>query len=661
MECHQKSEQAPHEDGNEKIVFVGNPNVGKSVIFGYLTGRYVTVSNYPGTTVEISTGNTRMKGHSYQVIDTPGIHSLLPMSEDERVTRDILLNENSIRVFQVCNSKNLERALPITVQLIEFGVKIGLILNMTDEAEKAGFNIKESSTSEIFGVPVVKTVAVRKKGLDKLEWLYENASQGEFKVNYGDYIEESIDKVSRVLKENGLEKSSRGIALSILCGEESLTDWIHDHFSEDEISRFNEIRETLERKMGLPLSYHVQNTRFQAIQQLMRKIQEKAVVKRHDLLDKIGNISMHPLYGVPVLLFVLYMAYLFVGKLGAGTLVDLLEGKVFNGFVNPMIVKVFDFAVPWPWVKELFVGPYGIFSMALTYSLAIILPIVGTFFIGFGIMEDSGYLPRLAVMVDRLFKLIGCNGKAVLPLILGLGCDTMATLTTRILETKKERMIITLLLALGIPCSAQLGVVLGMLASVGPFAIIVWGLFVTVIMIVVGILASFIIKGEEADFIMEIPPLRIPQMKNIFIKTLARIEWYLKEAVPLFILGTLLLFLMDKTGMLELVNRISSPVIVNLLDLPPKAAEAFIIGFLRRDYGAAGLYSMQKAGLLSGTQVMVSLITITLFVPCIANYFVIIKEQGVRITTYLMLFIFPFAIAVGATFNKVIRLLGISF
>ncbi len=222
-------------------------------------------------------------------------------------------------------------------------------------------------------------------------------------------------------------------------------------------------------------------------------------------------------------------------------------------------------------------------------------------------------------------------------------------------------MLSPLLLALGIPCSAQLGFVLGMLGSIGVSAIFVWAIFIAAIMLAVGVLASKVIPGEEADFVMEIPPLRIPQAKNILVKTLARIEWYLKEAVPLFVLGTIILFFMDKTGMLEVVEKISSPIIVNLLDLPPRAAEAFIIGFLRRDYGAAGLFAMQKAGLLTGTQVMVSLITITLFIPCIANYFVIIKEQGVKITTYMLLFIFPFAIAVGAIFNKVIRMFGISF
>ncbi|HEY6097371.1 MAG TPA: nucleoside recognition domain-containing protein, partial [Candidatus Deferrimicrobium sp.] len=312
-------------------------------------------------------------------------------------------------------------------------------------------------------------------------------------------------------------------------------------------------------------------------------------------------------------------------------------------------------------LRDFLVGPYGMISMGLSYAVAIVLPIVGTFFLGFGILEDSGYLPRLAVMVDRLFKRIGCNGKAVLPMILGLGCDTMATLTTRILETRRERLIVTLLLALGVPCSAQLGVILGMLSDVGPVATITWvGLMVGVIL-AVGFLASKIIPGESSDFILEIPPIRWPQVGNLAVKTMARIEWYLGEAVPLFLVGTLVLFIGDRLGWLLRVQAAAEPVVVRLLDLPPKTAEAFLIGFLRRDYGAAGLFAMAKGGMLSHLQVVVSLVTMTLFIPCLANLLVIIKEHGVKIAIGMSLFIFPFAVLVGAAVNFFARWAGIAF
>jgi ferrous iron transport protein B len=295
--------------------------------------------------------------------------------------------------------------------------------------------------------------------------------------------------------------------------------------------------------------------------------------------------------------------------------------------------------------------------MALTYAFAIVFPIVGAFFLAFGLLEDSGYLPRLAIMVNRVFRVMGLNGKAVLPMILGLGCDTMATLTARILDTKRERVIVTLLLALGIPCSAQLGVILGMLGGTNmPLkAALIWLGVVVLVIFKVGFLASKVIPGTGSDFILEVPPVRLPQVGNIAVKTLARIEWYIREAVPLFVLGTLFLFGLNALNMLQGIERLASPVVQNWLGLPAKATEAFVIGFLRRDYGVAGLFSLAKDGGLDSVQIVVSLVTITLFVPCIANFFVIIKERGIWTAIAISAFIVPYAFLIGGLVNIALR------
>ena len=369
---------------------------------------------------------------------------------------------------------------------------------------------------------------------------------------------------------------------------------------------------------------------------------------------------MHPLWGIPVLLFVLAFMYEFVGVFGAGVAVDFLEESVFGAYVNPWAKRVIGLAfTPGGLIYDLLVGPYGIITMAFTYAIAIVLPIVSFFFIFFSFLEDSGYLPRLAVMVDRIFRMMGLNGKAVLPMVLGLGCDTMATMTTRILETKKERMIVTLLLALGIPCSAQLGVILGMLGSVSIGATVLWAAIVLIVLFIVGFLASKVLPGQTSDFILEIPPMRMPQLSNMGLKTLVRVEWYLKEAVPLFIIGTFILYVLDKTNGLVAMQAAAAPVVVTLLDLPAEAANAFIIGFLRRDYGAAGLLAMQRDGMLDNVQVVVSLVTMTLFVPCIANLLMIVKERGLKAAIWMSVFIFPFAVLVGALVNFLIRFSGI--
>ena len=644
-----------------KVILVGNPNVGKSVVFGYLTGRYVTVSNYPGTTVEVTRGEARDRGTVFEIIDTPGVYSLLPMSEDERVTRDILMEEPGSRVIQVCDAKNMRRSLMITIQLAEMGVPLVIAVNMADEARDRGVMPRIDQLEKKIGVPAIPTVAVRKKGVDRLMGLLDRAMTPGVGVFYGEKIEAAVSRMESLLPESA-PVGRRALALMLLCGDDSLTAWLAENVTGERIKEMNATRNRLEEETGGEIAYRINLVRLQWIDSLLEELGEEAGAgKGSGWANVFGRYAMDPVYGVPILLFVLFLAYEFVGVFGAKVLVDFLEAGLFGKAIVPGAAWVVNHAIPWPLARDFLVGPYGMISMALSYAIAIVLPIVGTFFWGFGILEDSGYLPRLAVMVDRIFKKIGCNGKAVLPMILGLGCDTMATLTTRILETRKERVIVTLLLALGIPCSAQLGVILGMLGNVGPAATVTWLAILVAVILAVGFLASKVIPGESSDFILEIPPIRFPRMGNLAVKTMARIEWYLREAVPLFILGTLILFVADRLGWLLWLQKAAEPLVVGALDLPPKTAEAFLIGFLRRDYGAAGLFNMARAGLLTNLQVVVSLVTITLFIPCIANFLVIVKEHGGKVAAGMALFIFPLAVLVGALVNLCAKKLGISF
>ncbi|HEV2720386.1 MAG TPA: nucleoside recognition domain-containing protein, partial [Thermoanaerobaculia bacterium] len=305
------------------------------------------------------------------------------------------------------------------------------------------------------------------------------------------------------------------------------------------------------------------------------------------------------------------------------------------------------------------VGPYGVITMAITYAIAIVLPVVITFFTFFGVLEDSGYLPRLAVMLNRSFRRMGLNGKAVLPMVLGLGCDTMATLTTRILDTKKEAAIVTLLLALGVPCSAQLGVIMAMLGPLGWVAVALWSGVTLLTIFLVGYAASKVMSGDAGEFVLEIPPVRVPKLSNILIKVLARTEWYIKEAVPLFIVGTLVLYLLDAFHLLGKLQRALSPVVVSGLGLPAESANAFVIGFLRRDYGAAGLYAMQRAGHLTPNQTVIALTVITLFIPCVANFLVMLRERGTRAGFAMAAFIIVYAFGIGFAMNAALRFFGV--
>jgi ferrous iron transport protein B len=655
MECH-KTEKII--SGIQRIVLVGNPNVGKSVIFGFLTGKYVTVSNYPGTTVEISQGNISLEGSKFLVIDTPGVNNLIPMSEDEKVTRDILLSERPFAVIQVADSKNLKRTLMITLQLSEMGLPLVLDLNMEDEAMDRGVQIDKERLKELLGIDVVGTVAPRRKGLKELKECILKAAIPKIKIVYDGLIEEYIEKITVLLPESGV--SERAIALMILAGDESLRNWLKLKFSDEVIEEVESLRDKCQAHYPKPLGSIIHETRYRYVKSIIAEVLTKVQASRGRLGLFLERVSMDPLWGLPVFLIILYLLYQFVGVFGAGTLVDFFEKVIFGRYLNPMVIKLVDVLLPVPFLRDMLVGEYGVVTVALTYSIAIVLPITATFFIAFSILEDSGYLPRLAVMSNRVFNLIGLNGKAILPMILGLGCGTMAVMTTRILETKRDRIIATFLLALAVPCSAQLGVILGMLGALSLKATIIWVGVILGVLFVSGFLASKVVPGEKTEFFLEIPPIRMPGVSNVLIKTVGRIEWYLKEAVPLFILGTLVLFFLDKFTLLGIIERVASPVVQGFLGLPGKTTGFFLLGFLRRDYGAAGLFSMATAGELTPIQSLVSLVTITLFVPCLASLFMIIKERGMKVAVAVTSIVFILAFLVGGMLNFALRGLNVS-
>ncbi len=643
---------------HDRIALIGNPNVGKSVIFGLLTGKYVTVSNYPGTTVEVSQGNISLDGTKCLVVDTPGVNSLVPMSEDERVTRDILLKERPGLVIQVADSKNLKRTLLLTLQIAEMGIPMVLDLNMEDEARDRGIIINTQKLKEILDVEVVTTIAPQRKGVKELKNSLHSPSVAQVNVHYTPVVEEYIAKLSSLLPEGNI--SRRSISVMILSGDESLKEWLAANLSAEAIKEIERLRDECQTKMRESPGSAINRSRLDVAAEIAGRVIRHIPPEGGRLFSFLGRMSMHPVMGIPILLIVLFGLYEFVGVFGAGTLVDFLEKTIFGVYINPMATKVVTLLVPIRVVQEMLVGEYGLVTVALTYAIAIILPITATFFIAFAILEDSGYLPRLAIMSNKVFSFMGLNGKAVLPMVLGLGCGTMAVMTSRILETRRDRVIITFLLALAIPCSAQLGVVLGMLSALSWKASVIWVACILIILFVSGYLASRIVKGERTDFFLEIPPIRRPALMNILIKTAGRVEWYLKEAVPLFILGTFILFLLHKLNLLTVLEKVASPVVVNLEGLPEKATESFILGFLRRDYGAAGLFTMAEKGLLTHVQSLVSLVTITLFVPCLANFFMIIKEMGLRTAVFMVTIVFPLAFLSGGLLNWILTTLHVS-
>jgi ferrous iron transport protein B len=648
------------QDG-EAIILVGNPNVGKSALFGALTGHYVTVSNYPGTTVELTRGHVELAGYRVPIVDTPGTNSLSPTSDDERVTRDVLLGDLTRAVVLVGDAKNIERTLLLGLQLGEMEVPLVVALNMSDEAADRGLDVDVAAVGRALGVEAVATVATRGEGVPALRNALRAPRCGNVRIAYPAPIEEAIASMMPLLPSGTI--APRAFSLLVLGGDGKFLSALGERVGPEASAELSRIRAAAQAACPEPLAAVVNHTRTRAAWSVADRVRSRPASGRlptRRVAAHLERFATHPVWGFPVLAVVLWLAYEFVGVFGATTLVGLLENGLFNSWINPAVIALFDAHVSSAFLRDLVVGPYGILTMALTYSLALVFPIVGTFFIAFGVLEDSGYLPRLAVMVNRLFKRMGLNGKAVLPMVLGLGCDTMATLTTRILETRKERLIVILLLALGVPCSAQLTVVLTMLGSLSPAAMFIWLGVVVGTILFVGALAARVLPGKGSDFVLELPPLRVPRAGNILVKTIARIEWYLKEAVPLFVLGTLILFVADRLDVLTSLERAAAPVLHGLLGLPRETAAAFIVGFLRRDFGAAGLYHLAQTGRLDNVQIVVAVVVITLFIPCIANFFMMVKERGWKTGLAIASFIFPFALLVGGTLNWALRAMHVT-
>jgi ferrous iron transport protein B len=731
--CYGKKGCTPGE-GLPKIVLIGNPNVGKSSLFNALSGSYTLVSNYPGTSVEISHGKVRLGEREYGIIDTPGMYSLLPVSEEERVSQLLLFEKKPSVYLHVVDARNLRRMLSLTLQLLEAGLPLILVLNMMDEAEERGIKINIYELSRSLGIPVVGTVSSEGKGIEELEVAISEFIPGDNTQNldYGTEIELSIEAIEGLLgpaKEAGISK--RALSLLLIQEDRTALEYLlraersPECGKEDSKKSYEEIRKLAEaasRTSEVPLSYMFTLKRQERVNGIVEQVMEmpegierkncgkagiigakqgsgkagitgaekgagkkensactlrektKSELKTNlegrsekiktqkrsiDLSDKIDGILIHPVLGIPVLFLVLYFGlYLFVGVFAAGTIVDFLENTVFGGYINPLVTAKFISLVPYPALQDLFVGEYGIFTQAVTYAIALILPIVGAFFIVFSIIEDTGYLPRLGLLLDGMFKKIGLSGRAVIPMVLGFGCSTMATVVTRTLETKRERIIANILLALAIPCSAQLGIILSILSG-NPESLLIWAVVIILEFVLIGFLASRVLPGEAPTFILEMPPLRKPKLSNILAKTYSRMHWYFLEVLPLFVFASILIWIGRITGLFALALKIMEYPTV-WIGLPPDAAEVFLFGFFRRDFGAAGIYGMYDSGALTAVQLVVAAVTLTLFMPCIAQFMMTIKERGLKTALAISGFIFPFAFFTGFIVNSLLKLLGAS-
>ena len=384
-------------------------------------------------------------------------------------------------------------------------------------------------------------------------------------------------------------------------------------------------------------------------------ISKKAVKhcgKNFDILSTIGELLLNPFIGGIVALGLLYLLFQILGVFIAGDVVDFLFNKLDTVYV-PIITKIVDKIIVFPLFNQILAGEFGILTMSVKIVFGVLLPLISAFYLFMALLEDSGYLPRLAVLADNVLNKIGLNGRAVIPLILGFGCGALGTITTRILGSRKERTIATAILGVTIPCAAQQGIITALLAAIGGFK--VWLLYIFIIfvfMVLTGTVLNKLLKGEATDLLIDLPPIRIPLFKNIVEKTFFRVWNFLSEAVPLFIISSVMISVLNFVGFLKWLQQALAPVVVNMLHLPAQFSDVFVMGLIRRDFASVGLLGMagleDSARTLSDLQILTASIVVTLFVPCIAALIVIFKERGIKEAVILWLSTFTISVAAGA-------------
>jgi ferrous iron transport protein B len=656
-------------DGNKNvqtIMFLGNLNVGKTTLFNLLCQKTACVSNYPGTLVEIGRGHFSEDGKTIKLIDTPGVNGINPESEEEIISRDLLLLEQLQAIALIGDGKNLRRTLLLAMQLSEYQIPMLLNLNMMDEVAQRGIEINKEILSSILGVDVTSTNASNGEGVSSFRKKLLNARIPNLLVKYHHEIESALSRISGVLSDSvtnafndvqaSVKKSLRAIGTLLLSGDNGIMNYISDKWGRRALGKVGSIAKNAQKLFTRPLGLIISETRIKTVNDITKNVQLISIPLKAVWSERIGEWTRQVHTGIPIAVGMLFLMYLFVGCFGAQLLVGLIEGQLFGNVIIPFLQKAF---VGLPVIfQDLLVGKFGVISMGLTALVGIVVPVLATFFFAFGVLEDLGYIPRLSVLLDRILKKIGLHGKGIIPFILGINCVTTGILTTRILETKKEKFIATLLIV-GLPCAPLLAVMLAIFASVSfwvPF-VVFW--IIVTLKIITGIIADKVIKGEQSDFIMEIPPIRLPNFKNVLIKSLNRTRDFVKEAFPYFILAVFVAFILDSVGLLALIERISTPVVHGLLGLPAQATKMFVMSVMRREAGAAMLKNLFDGGGIGMIQLIVCILVMTFLIPCMNTLLVIIKQYGLKTCMIVLGIMVPYAILVGVAVNWGARFLGI--
>jgi ferrous iron transport protein B len=567
-----------------KILLMGNPNVGKSVVFSRLTGVHVITSNYPGTTVGYTSGQMKLGGDVAEVIDVPGAYTLEPSSEAEEVATRML--ETGDVVINVVNATNLERNLYLTLQLLEKGVPVIIALNMWDETGHRGISIDLEKLREALGVPVIPTVAVTGEGIKDLV-------------------------------------------------------------------------ENVPRAVSPPHPARTREERWVAIGNITDQVQT-ITHRHHTWRERLSDATIKPLSGGLIGLVILAAAFFIIRLIGEG-LIGYVFDPLFQNLWAPVLLKLSGLMGGTGFFHDIIIGKltggemdfiqsFGLLSTGIYVPLAMVLPYIVSFYLVLGLLEDTGYLPRLAVLMDTLMHRLGLHGYAIIPTLLGLGCNVPAVLATRILESKRERFIAATLISIAVPCAALQAMIIGLVGRQGAQYVVIVYATLLIVWIVLGIILRHTVKGFSPELLIEIPPYRLPPWRAVVQKLWMRTYGFLKEALPIILGAVFVINILYFIGVFEKIADFTAPVITNLLGLPKEAVAAIVIGFLRKDVALGMLAPLA----LTAGQLVVSSVVLAMFFPCIATFIVLLRELGLKSMLKSMAIMVATSLIVGGLLNLIL-------
>ncbi|MGM0431138.1 MAG: ferrous iron transport protein B [Spirochaetota bacterium] len=636
-----------------KACIIGLANSGKTQIFNQLTGDYNLVANYPMTTVELATGSFDFKGVRWKLFDSPGVNALGENSAEELLVRRTLVAERPEVIIQCIDSNRIRQSLRLTSELLELEIPMVLSLNAIDETAKKGYTIDAERLSRVLGIPVVKTVAREGVGMyDLKEALFQAEVPGS-RIAYSEEQEAALSAIEAHLPPTLISK--RKVALQLLLGDShvpeiELNSKVYGEAAQaaDDIQEV--VAETRKQVKG-EIQLHINRARAKWTDELYSRIVSGGAPRKQkrDSAARLAYYSRHPLYGLVFLAALLAVTY--VG-------VVVVAGRI-SGFLEDTLlipaVAFLEGAITAPMLQDVLIGEFGLLTLGLFNAIFTVLPILSVFFLIFGVIEDIGYLPNLSVLLRRFFNKIGLSGRAIMPIILGFGCKTMATLTTRSLSSRKERLIAIYLIAFALPCSPQLALNIAILGKAGIIPLFIAGLFLILVEVAAGKVLNLVIKDDGASsFIQELPPFRRPIVREVLKKTLFRLWWFLKEAIPVFVGAAAVLYVMDLIGFLDLLKGVLRPVVVTWMGLPIEMVEALILLIAREEAAAGLILRLSDAGMLTAVQSIIAVVVTTMFVPCFANVVAMFKEAGPRAGAAMLLAINASTIFLAGILNWIL-------